>query len=604
MGTLLRKGASVHVVKDDDETLSIHLTMKELKPKEIPHIDITGAMWDKAMLDEFLSWELHGVIHPVSRAEVQQSGVSPISCRWVFVLKPNTGKAKARLVARGFEDRALAGIEIDSPTAARDSFRLQLAIGANFGWDMLVCDVPTAFLRSDKWRFKRDVYIKPPTKGAHLIPESMRVADGGAWKVDVCVYGLNDAPRMWYETVIAHLKDAGLKQSSWDPCLMFHRDNTGLIGTLVLHVDDCSACGNEKFLKMIKTVFSKDALGVKEFKRASEGMIQYCGVELTRGKDASYRVTMDKYHNMIDVCEIDKGRLVSDPLTEVEVTRARSALGALAWMATQTRPELSLVVSELVGWLAPAQKPTVCLLKRINKVVLHVKENPANILFQRGNIPAEFLTICSFGDASWASMPGLRSQQGCNFWLTDQRVLARILELAPQGKDSVKSNADSYEKLPLSIVSWLSGRIQRIVRSTFAAEVMANTTSVDRGIVLICTLNEILGGTPHRPPHPSVVFSDCMSVITNCSTDCPHQMEKRLRLDLFGIREAVSEDLIRLRWIPSREQLADALTKWNTILALRLQKVLDEGFMDVSCYNPPLARRKSRPKAKAKQKVY
>ena len=58
---------------------------------------------------------------------VDDIGQSAISSRWVITQKPlpgNTYKTKARLVARGFEERL--DKKVDSPTSSRESPRFAL----------------------------------------------------------------------------------------------------------------------------------------------------------------------------------------------------------------------------------------------------------------------------------------------------------------------------------------------------------------------------------------------------------------------------------------------------------------------------------------------
>ena len=56
-------------------------------------------------------------------------------------------------------------------------------------------------------RLERDIYIEPPSE-AH--------AKNKLWKLDKCVYGLNDAARMWYFTVWEELESLGCRRSVFD----------------------------------------------------------------------------------------------------------------------------------------------------------------------------------------------------------------------------------------------------------------------------------------------------------------------------------------------------------------------------------------------------
>ena len=69
--------------------------------------------------------------------EVPYEGQHVISSRWVHTLKlldDGSTKAKARLVARGFEDPELGSLLTASPTCGRGMYRLAVQLCANREW--------------------------------------------------------------------------------------------------------------------------------------------------------------------------------------------------------------------------------------------------------------------------------------------------------------------------------------------------------------------------------------------------------------------------------------------------------------------------------------
>ena len=80
--------------------------------------------------------------------EIQDQGQKVISTRWVITEKIREGQkgAKARLVARGFEDEDQ--VPSHSPAAAKSTLRTVLAITANEGWIIETIDMKAAFLQS------------------------------------------------------------------------------------------------------------------------------------------------------------------------------------------------------------------------------------------------------------------------------------------------------------------------------------------------------------------------------------------------------------------------------------------------------------------------
>ena len=63
------------------------------------------------------------------------------------------------------------------------------------------------------------------------------------------VYGLVDAPRLWWESLSKTLVGLGMKASELDGCMFYKRDDVGnLIGIIAFHVDDLIFGGNQQFM--------------------------------------------------------------------------------------------------------------------------------------------------------------------------------------------------------------------------------------------------------------------------------------------------------------------------------------------------------------------
>ena len=117
-------------------------------------------------------------------SEVPDEGQETITVKWVITEKEG-GNVKSRVVAQGFEEQT-DHIRKDSPTCSRDTLRILCSLVAGKGWRIQHIDVQAAFLQGR--RITRDIYIRPPFEA-----ESDKL-----WKLNKCMYGLVDAPRMWY----------------------------------------------------------------------------------------------------------------------------------------------------------------------------------------------------------------------------------------------------------------------------------------------------------------------------------------------------------------------------------------------------------------------
>ena len=87
------------------------------------------------------------------------------------------------------------------------------------------------------------MFLRPPRD---VCPEDK------VWHLRRCIYGLNDAPRSWYNRVKELLLQLGGTISVYDNALFLWHDGRGaLMGIMVSHVDDFAFCGNDAFQKSV-----------------------------------------------------------------------------------------------------------------------------------------------------------------------------------------------------------------------------------------------------------------------------------------------------------------------------------------------------------------
>merc|ERR1711895_43551 len=118
--------------------------------------------------------------------EVRDEGQETIGSRWVITKKQqHDGQKqdyKARLVAKGFQE--LDQPQSDSPTAAKESFKLIMALSANYNFKIVSVDIQAAFLQAKT--LDREVFVRPPKD---------QEKEGVRWKLLKPLYGLDDASR-------------------------------------------------------------------------------------------------------------------------------------------------------------------------------------------------------------------------------------------------------------------------------------------------------------------------------------------------------------------------------------------------------------------------
>ena len=173
---------------------------------------------------------------------VKDEGQERIGSRWVVTEKQqHDGQKqdyKARLVAKGFQE--LDQPQSDSPTAAKESFKLLMALSANFNFKIVSMDIRAAFLQAKT--LDREVFVRPPTD---------QEEEGVIWKLLKPLYGLDDASRKFYLKVRETLNNLGLKTLPGDDAVYYQHKDGKLIGMILSHVDDFMIAGTKGFVNRI-----------------------------------------------------------------------------------------------------------------------------------------------------------------------------------------------------------------------------------------------------------------------------------------------------------------------------------------------------------------
>ena len=476
---------------------------------ETEEVLISDVDFKEAEQVELNNWETHGAYK-----EVDDRGQKCVSTRWVHTLKDVGGilHRKARLVAKGFEEDCLEEIQKNSPTCDKQSLRLILSIIAQKKWKINSIDIKTAFLQGE--RIQREVFLKPPKEAN---------APGKLWKLNKCVYGLADASLMWYERVKKTLLECGGKVSNVDPAIFYWHDTNGLAGILAVHVDDFLWAGSKAFetiIIRIRKMFNVGKEACNSFK--------YIGLELSQN-DEKIILSQKDYTAMLKVVSVDKNREKTSPLSANEQSILRSKVGQLLWLSKQSRPDIAFDVTMLASRLHVG---TIEDIMTLNKIIRKVQAENVCLNFHDLGKDVELLL---FSDASHGNLANDGSQGGHVVFL--------------KGKNG-----------KINPVTWQSKKIRRIARSTMASEALALMDGIDCVTSIGMLLNELLynNGKTIVPIKCYVDNNDLFEAI-HSKKDVS---ERRLRREVNIIKELIkNKDIDNVYWIPTKNQLADVLTK-------------------------------------------
>ncbi|WVZ83837.1 hypothetical protein U9M48_030935 [Paspalum notatum var. saurae] len=230
-----------------------------------------SSKWLAVMKDELKSMSTNDVWDLVEIPD----GVKQVGCKWVYKTKYDSKgkveKFKARLVAKGFVQRE--GIDYNetfSPVSTKDSFRIVMALVANYNLELHQMDVKTAFLNGD---LNENVYI---TQTEGFVVEGK---EHMGCRLKKSIYGLKQSSKQWYLKFDEVIKNFGFAENKVDNCI-YIKVKGGKMIILVLYVDDVLlACNDNHMLHETKR-FLSSKFDMKDIGKASYVL----GIEIHRDR--------------------------------------------------------------------------------------------------------------------------------------------------------------------------------------------------------------------------------------------------------------------------------------------------------------------------------
>ncbi|GJY43421.1 putative ribonuclease H-like domain-containing protein [Tanacetum coccineum] len=239
---------------------------------------------------------------------------------------------KARLVAQEYtQEERIDYDEVFAHVAGIEAIRLFLAYASFKDFVVYQMDVKSAFLYG---KIEKEVYVCQPLGFEDLdFP-------GRVYKVEKALYGLHQAPRAWYETLLTYLLDNGFQRGKID-----------------------------------KTLFIKSSMGELTF---------FLGLQVQQKKDGIF-ICQDKYvveilkkFRFIEVktastpMETQKPLLKDEDGEEVDVHMYRSMIGSLMYL-TSSRPDIMFAVCAYARYQV---NPKVSHLQAMKNIFRYLKGQP------------------------------------------------------------------------------------------------------------------------------------------------------------------------------------------------------------------------------------
>ena len=392
-----------------------------------------------------------------------------------------TARYKARFVPLGCCDPWKALKETFAPTLRYATLRVIISLAATMGLVIHQLDVKTAFLNGV---LKDPVYVEQPSGYENGNPAKK------VWKLKKALYGLVEAPRLWYETLNQALMSFGFKRITGDPCLYVLKRECQIV-ILGVFVDDFLVFGTSE--SMVSEV--KSMLG-KRFKTKDLGTARWVlGMKLMQStheyvldqtqylKDVLIRY--EKYVNMTP----SQVRAAKTPLPlKMKMSRStiddvgvdlpyRELLGSIGHLAIGTRVDITFAVSLLARY---ASKPKKSHWDALVHVLRYLAEHShEGLMYKKNEKIKEFNPEILNGDQN--------SEPSC--------VVDSDFANDP---DTAKSVGGMIVSLAGTAVSWRSKLLRMVATSTCHAEYMAAYEGI-REIVWLRMLLEEIGFNLAKP---------------------------------------------------------------------------------------------------------
>jgi len=510
--------------------------------------DIKNGTHNQAQLKELKSWKDHGVLGELVKVD---RSTQFIQAWWVNTWKktPEGREAKSRLVVDGSRDyrdlsviTTYAGTGIMGQLRSTDVYALHKFKGPK---KMAITDVNTAFIRSAANEHFLVKVKMPPTLPSGA--EKLGFVPGGVYKQVKAIYGLSDAPRCFHE-----LLKSELKAREWDEIansIWVRKDKQGSVEAIVSsHVDDLFARADDAAARLANL---GEKLGITKISTVEEGKTAvYTGCDIVLNGD-EMRISKKSYADSIEVplsAEKKKKKLTPEDFKvlmqlnrEVDLAvqkQQQNAVGQLGWLASMDYR----VAAIFAMCAATNHQPNADTLEVVLQALHYAKVIHKEMVYKGVKDPV----ILGWSDANF------------NTSQSDSR-LGWIIQVVDRKDITINGTIDTTRAPYHNFVHWRTTKPGRAVGSSSVAELLAFRELVKEVPLISSVINKLYGGKAAE-----YYMCDNKAVIDWChsrymSSDYQWQGVLKQVLDDLGAEE---RGPVEVRWVPTKEQRADVLTKF------------------------------------------
>ena len=480
--------------------------------------------WKEAMNDEFESLMKNKTWELVPRPSDQKV----IGCRWVYKIKRgidgSIGRYKSRLVAQGYSQTE--GIDYDevfAPVAHAATIRTLLSFANSNDLEIHQLDVKTAFLHGV---LDCDLYMEQP-EGYEDKEHPDYVC-----KLNKCLYGLKQSAKCWNELLDRHFIENGYTKADADGCL-YIKVASGSFVIMGVYVDDFIPVSNN-----VELMKAEKAALAEKFELVDNGNIDYF-LKMAITRDRPNRTLMISQPNYVETILAKFGMLECKPVAtpmdanaifdklsdgdeRSDRTTYQQAIGCLIYLATRTRPDIAASVGILSKFMADPGPAHWSGVKRILRYLQGTRNY--GLVFVGGEQDA----LLGYSDSDWAG-----------------DIITR------------RSTSGYVFQLGQSTISWCSKKQQTVAKSSTEAEYVALSIAVQEVIWLRRLLSDLCVDVSAA----TVMMEDNQGAIDLSKNPKHHGRTKHIDVSYHFTRERIATKEIKLKYVPSTENLADVMTK-------------------------------------------
>lgn len=517
MKPLVKKGYHV--------TIKDFITMDKLKATE-------------AIINEFQQMKKLKVYEPIKPNTKFESNADLIPVKCINKIKNDSNgkpiKWKSRLVAAGnFQTENTFG-DTSSPTIHLSSLYTILNIALHKEMRIITADIVGAYLNAE---MNQNVYLKI---NKQLVPYLLKADPSNKdfinkngeviVKLKKALYGCKQSGKLWFEKIKEILTSMNFKQSKFDDCI-FQNTNNKVQSIIGLYVDD---------LIIISPSIEEEKLIIKRLQEKVYGITvnhgkdqEYLGMHLDISKE-SIRINMNGY-----VDEILKANNITSSVTTPANSRLFNINSKLPLLPEKNQNEIRSIVYKLL-YLSNRMRMDIAvavnfLCTRTNKYTIEDQFKLNRILkylYGTKYLPLIFNKSKQFNvnimcDASHGSHIDGKGQGGTIVLINNNPIFFRSRKL--------KINSLSSTESELICVS-----------------------DALSPIINVMNIIEELGIKINN----KTLYQDNISTIKMIENEKATTMKtKHINLRYFTIKERIKDLNIIIKYLPTRQMLADLLTK-------------------------------------------